>query len=223
MFTERFLCLWLSLLFLSFLVPLLHTCLIWILRKGMSPFFFFFLCPIPHALLELHHILYSPEEPSFLHSWITWLFRVWLDPGMDTQTRLFSSVTQLCLTFCKPMDWARQASLSITNSQSLLKLMSITSVMSSNHLILSSPSPPAFSLWQHQGLYQWVSYSHQVANVLELQLKHQCKNCNYLHQPNTPFWQWLIIQFFFTIFQWSYRFFFFTIFQKFLFHLGRWS
>ena len=32
-----------------------------------------------------------------------------------------------------------------------------------------SPSPPAFSLSQHQGLYQWVSSLHQVAKVLELQ------------------------------------------------------
>ena len=33
---------------------------------------------------------------------------------------------------------------------------------------LSSPSPPAFSLSQHQGLFRWVSSSHQVAKVLEL-------------------------------------------------------
>ena len=38
---------------------------------------------------------------------------------------------------------------------------------------LSSPSPPAFSLSQHQGLFQWVSSSHQVAEVLEFQLQHQ--------------------------------------------------
>ena len=38
---------------------------------------------------------------------------------------------------------------------------------------LSSPSPPAFNLSQHQGLFQWVSSSHQVATVLELQLQHQ--------------------------------------------------
>ena len=48
-----------------------------------------------------------------------------------------SSVTQLCPTLCNPMDSARQASLSITNSRSLLKLVSIKSVMPSNHLILS--------------------------------------------------------------------------------------
>ena len=44
----------------------------------------------------------------------------------------FSSVTQSCLTLCDPMDCMDP----ITNSQSLLKLMFIESVMSSNHLIL---------------------------------------------------------------------------------------
>ena len=34
---------------------------------------------------------------------------------------------------------------------------------------LSSPSPPAFNLSQHQGLFQWISSSHQVAKVLEFQ------------------------------------------------------
>ena len=38
---------------------------------------------------------------------------------------------------------------------------------------LSSPFPPAFNLSQHQGLFQWVSSSHQVAKVLEFQLQHQ--------------------------------------------------
>ena len=38
---------------------------------------------------------------------------------------------------------------------------------------LSSPFPPALNLSQHQGLFQWVSSSHQVAKVLEFQLQHQ--------------------------------------------------
>ena len=38
---------------------------------------------------------------------------------------------------------------------------------------LSSPSPPAFNQSQHQGLFKWVSSSHQVAKVLEFQLQHQ--------------------------------------------------
>ena len=53
----------------------------------------------------------------------------------------FSSVQLLsCVQFVEtPWTTARQASLSITNSQSLLKLMSIKSVMPSNHLILCHP------------------------------------------------------------------------------------
>ena len=38
---------------------------------------------------------------------------------------------------------------------------------------LSSPSPPAFNLSQHQGLFHWVSSSYQVTKVLEFQLQHQ--------------------------------------------------
>ena len=38
---------------------------------------------------------------------------------------------------------------------------------------LLSPSPPAFNLSQHHGLFQWVSSSHQVVKLLELQLQHQ--------------------------------------------------
>ena len=51
----------------------------------------------------------------------------------------FSSVSQRVRLFVTPWTAARQASLSITNSQSLLKLMSIESVMPSNHLILCHP------------------------------------------------------------------------------------
>ena len=58
----------------------------------------------------------------------------------------FSSVTQSCPTLCDPMNHTMQASLSITNSWSSLKLMSIESVMSSSHLILCHPLllPPSF-------------------------------------------------------------------------------
>ena len=38
---------------------------------------------------------------------------------------------------------------------------------------LSAPSPPAFNLFQHPGLFKWVSSSHQVAKGLEFQLQHQ--------------------------------------------------
>ena len=71
----------------------------------------------------------------------------------------FSSVQSLSRVqlLVTPSTAACQASLSITNSWSLLKPMSIESVMPSSHLILSSPSPPAFNRSQHQGLFKWVS------------------------------------------------------------------
>ena len=67
----------------------------------------------------------------------------------------FSSVQSLSHVrlFATQSIAAHQASLSITNSQSLPKLMSIESVMPSSHLILSSPSP-ALNPSQHQGLFQ---------------------------------------------------------------------
>ena len=59
---------------------------------------------------------------------------------------LFSSVAQSCPNSATPWIAARQASLSIANSRSLLKLVSINSMMPSNHLILCRPLllPPVF-------------------------------------------------------------------------------
>ena len=68
-----------------------------------------------------------PEEPSRLQS-------------MGSQVgRFCCSVTQLFLTLCDPMDCSTTDFPSFTISQSLLRLMSIESVMSSNHLILCHP------------------------------------------------------------------------------------
>ena len=75
--------------------------------------------------------------------------------------------------FMIPWTTARQASLSITNCQSLPKPMSIESVMPSYHFILCRLLLLLPSIFQHQGLFKWVSCSHQVAKVLEFQLQHQ--------------------------------------------------
>ena len=55
--------------------------------------------------------------------------------------------------FVTPWTAARQASLSIPNSQSLLKLMSTELMIPSKHHPLLFPSPPVFNLSQHQGLF----------------------------------------------------------------------
>ena len=77
----------------------------------------------------------------------------------------FSSV-QSCLTLCDPMNPACQASLSITNSWSSLKLMSIESVMPSSHLILCHPLlllpaiPPSIRVFSNESTLgmRWPKY-----------------------------------------------------------------
>ena len=92
----------------------------------------------------------------------------------SSQEKISSVQLLSCVRFfASPWIAARQASLSITNSRSLLKLMSIKSVMPSSHLILCrpllllSPIPPSISL------FQWVNSSPEVAKVLEFQLQHR--------------------------------------------------
>ena len=68
--------------------------------------------------------------------------------------------------FATPWTAAHQASLPITNSWSLLDLMSIDCEMPSNHLILSSPSP-AFNLSQHQGLFQSQPHVHRLCDAIQ--------------------------------------------------------
>ena len=85
----------------------------------------------------------------------------------------FSSVVQSCLILCDPVDCSMPGLpvyhqlLEFTQTQA----HSVGDAIQPSHL--SSPSPPAFSLSQHQGLFQRVSSSHQVAKVLEFQLQYQ--------------------------------------------------
>ena len=60
----------------------------------------------------------------------------WLTLFLGSSSVQFSSVVQSCPTLCNPWTTALQASLSITNSRSLLKFMSIESVIPSNHFNL---------------------------------------------------------------------------------------
>ena len=84
------------------------------------------------------------------------------------------SVTYLCPTLCDPVDC------STPGFPVLHRLPEFTQThvhwvgdaIQPSHP-LSPPSPPALNLSQHQGLFQWVGSSHQVAKVLELQFQHQ--------------------------------------------------
>ena len=87
---------------------------------------------------------------------------------------VFSSVAQSCLTLRNPMDCCTPG---FPVHHQLLEFTQThvhrvsDAIQSSDPL--SSPSPPAFNLSQHQGLYKWVSSLHQGAKVLEIQLQHQ--------------------------------------------------
>ena len=122
---------------------------------------------------------------NFTHTW-SWRHRFWFLARFHSIYPLEKTI-QWCLgdisgfshhllysliqPFATPWTAACQASLSFTISHSLFKFKS---VMPSNHLILCHPLlPPAFNLSQHQVLCKWVSCSHQVAQVLELQFQHQ--------------------------------------------------
>ena len=85
---------------------------------------------------------------------------------------IFNSVQSLSHVhlFATPWITACQASLSITNSRSSLRLTSIESVMPSSHLILCCPLLLLPPILPSISLFQWVNSSHEVAKVLEFQL-----------------------------------------------------
>ena len=86
----------------------------------------------------------------------------------------FSSVTQSCPTLCNPRDCSMPG-LPVHHQHPELTQTHVHWVSDGTQPShpLSSTSPPAFTLSQHQGLFQWVSSSHQVARVLQFQLQHQ--------------------------------------------------
>ena len=83
-------------------------------------------------------------------------------------------VAKSCLTLCNPMDCSTWG---FPILHHLLEFAQahihwVRGAIQPSHP-LSPPSPPALNLSQHQGLFQWVSSSNQVAKVLELQFQHQ--------------------------------------------------
>ena len=107
-----------------------------------------------------------------------WIFAVpWTaawQASLSITNSQFSSAAQSCPTLCNPMD----CSMSGLPVHHQLPEFTQTHVHWVSDAIqpshpLSSPSLPIFNLSQHQGLFRWVSSSHQVAKVLEFQFQHQ--------------------------------------------------
>ena len=100
-----------------------------------------------------------------------WQRMKWLESITSVQ---FSSVAQSCPTLCNPMNHSTP---DLPVHHQLLEFTQthvhwVRDAIQPSHP-LSSPSPPALNLSQHQGLFQWVRSSNQVAKVLEFQLQHQ--------------------------------------------------
>ena len=88
-----------------------------------------------------------------------------------TDSIQFSSVAQLCLTLCNPMDCSMPG-LPVHHQLpefTQIHVHRVSDAIQPSHP-LSSPSPPAPNPSQHQSLFQWVNSSHEVAKVLEFQL-----------------------------------------------------
>ena len=92
---------------------------------------------------------------------------------LSIHTVQFSSATQFWPTLCNPMDCSTTGFPVYHQLWELAQTHAyrVSDAIKPSHP-LSSPSPPALKLSQHQGLFQGVSSSHQVAKVLELQLQH---------------------------------------------------
>ena len=82
----------------------------------------------------------------------------------------FSSVAQLCPTYCDSMNCSTSGLPVHHHSLSSLRLTSIKSVMPSSHFILCRPLVLLPSIPPSISLFQWVNSSHEVAKVLEFQL-----------------------------------------------------
>ena len=111
------------------------------------------------------------------HDWVTelnWSVMI-ISPFLSVSFPLqFSSVTQSCPTLCNPMNRSTPG-LPVHHQlpeSTQTHVHRVRDATQPSHPLLS-PSPPAFNFSQHQGLFKWVSSSHQVAKVLEFQLQHQ--------------------------------------------------
>ena len=146
-------------------IPLLIFCLLLlsfiergVLKSHTSEFYF---------SLKISVFISCILKFSYLMNWPFYQYD-WFSISGKIQ---FSSVTQSCPTLCDPMDCSMP---SFPVHHQLPELTQthvhqVSGVIQPCHPPLS-PSPPTFNFYQHNGLFQLVSSSHQAAKILELQL-----------------------------------------------------
>ena len=137
-----------------------------------------FLCPGDSPVsLGYWSVLSYPPPGDLFNQWsnlCVLLLLHWEAGSLPLEPPQFSSVAQSCPTLCDPMN----RSMPRLPVHHQLPEFTQTHVHRVGDAIqpshrLSSPSPPAPNPSQHQGLFQWVNSSHEVAKVLEFQLQHQ--------------------------------------------------
>ena len=129
------------------------------------------------GVLPWHFLLHHPSvsrftsSPSFLLSALHWL---------DCKTSSFAAPISVQFSHSVLSDslWphglqhARHPCPSPNHDLAQTHVHRVSEAIQQSHPLLS-PFPPIFNLSQHQGLFQWLSSSHKVSNVLEFQLQHQ--------------------------------------------------
>ena len=154
---------------------LLNGSLVYMCSHFLSQFNLFKITLLIVTLLFflIYFFSYWSNIYSYLNLWILPRYKLQDTSGLFifVVVRLLS---QLCLILCNPMNCSTR---SFPVLHCLLKFAQtdvhwISDAIQPSHPLLPA-SPLALNLSQHQGLFQWVSSSHQVAKVLELQLQYQ--------------------------------------------------
>ena len=116
-------------------------------------------------------ILWVRKQRLKYLSKVTWLVRARIENRHFSLSSVQCSSSVQCLTLCDPMDCSMPG-LPVLLEFTQTHVHWVGDAIQPSYL-LSSPSPSAFNLSQHQGLFQWVSSSHLVAKGLEVHLRHQ--------------------------------------------------
>jgi len=116
---------------------------------------------------------------TYTYGW----FMLRFDRKQQNSIKQFSSVAQSRPTLCHPVD-RNKPGLPVHHQLpefTQTHVLWVGDAIQPSHPLLS-PSPPTLNLSQHQGLFKWVSSSHQVAKVLEFQL--QCQSFQWIFRTD---------------------------------------
>ena len=167
-----------SIPFLSFIKAILAwnirlVSLIFIKKSIIIFLFFPLVCSFLFIHSYFHEGYYLNVNKNLLHR--CFWFNLWVFKNFKQIFCVqFSSVAQKCLTLCDAMNWSMPG---LSDHHQFREFTQthvhwVSDAIQPSHP-LSAPFFLAFNLCQHQGLFQWVSSSHQVAKVLEFQLQYQ--------------------------------------------------